>query len=109
MSYMLKHLKRAWDVDKSLISEEERVVIVRFVRDHNSTCMKMDEILYKIEYDISNFALIYLVDIDEVPEFNDLYELVDDCTVMFFWRGKHIKVDMGTGNNNKINWAFDNK
>jgi len=60
-----------------------------------------------------------------------MYELYDDCTTMFFYRSfpssslivritswslkgettgnKHIMVDLGTGNNNKINWAMDNK
>ena len=37
------------------------------------------------------------------------YELYDPCTVMFFYRNKHILVDLGTGNNNKINWALNNK
>lgn len=61
-----------------------------------------------------------------------MYELYDDCTTMFFYRqyrlvlstlytkraddvdvsyvgNKHIMVDLGTGNNNKINWAIENK
>jgi hypothetical protein len=36
-------------------------------------------------------------------------ELYDPCTVMFFFRNKHIMIDLGTGNNNKINWAFTDK
>lgn len=38
-----------------------------------------------------------------------MYELYDPCTVMFFFRNKHIMIDLGTGNNNKINWALDDK
>ena len=38
-----------------------------------------------------------------------MYELFDDCTTMFFYRNKHIMVDLGTGNNNKINWALADK
>lgn len=49
------------------------------------------------------------VDISEVPDFNTMYELYDPCTVMFFFRNKHIMIDLGTGNNNKINWALKNK
>jgi DIM1 family U5 snRNP protein len=59
--------------------------------------------------DVRNFAAIYLVDISEVPDFNTMYELYDPCTVMFFFRNKHIMIDLGTGNNNKINWALNNK
>ena len=35
-----------------------------------------------------------------------MYELNDPCTVMFIFRNKHIMMDYGTGNNNKINWPI---
>lgn len=38
-----------------------------------------------------------------------MYELYDPCTIMFFFRNKHIMIDLGTGNNNKINWAMTDK
>ncbi|XP_038626839.1 thioredoxin-like protein 4A isoform X1 [Tachyglossus aculeatus] len=60
-------------------------------------------------HQVKNFAVIYLVDITEVPDFNKMYELYDPCTVMFFFRNKHIMIDLGTGNNNKINWAMEDK
>ena len=28
---------------------------------------------------------------------------------MFFYRNKHIMIDLGTGNNNKITWPFHDK
>ena len=31
-----------------------------------------------------------------------MYELYDECTIMFFHRNKHIMIDLGTGNNNKV-------
>ncbi|KAL1929076.1 hypothetical protein VTP01DRAFT_2135 [Rhizomucor pusillus] len=98
-----------WQVDQAILSEEDRVVVIRFGHDWDPTCMKMDEVLYSIAEKVKNFAVIYLVDITEVPDFNKMYELYDPCTVMFFFRNKHIMVDLGTGNNNKINWALDDK
>jgi U5 snRNP protein, DIM1 family len=90
--------------------------------------MIMDETLLNVSERVKNFAVIYLVDITEVPDFNkaspwrhccplgcpvrsssplgivgQMYELYDPCTVMFFYRNKHIMIDLGTGNNNKIN------
>ncbi|MBE1616052.1 hypothetical protein IDF54_14450, partial [Flavobacterium sp. SaA2.13] len=53
-----------------------------------------------------DFAVIYLCDIDEVPEFNTMYELFDPMTIMFFYRNKHMMCDFGTGNNNKLNWVL---
>ncbi|KAG7204906.1 hypothetical protein KM043_005301 [Ampulex compressa] len=109
MSYMLSHLHNGWQVDQAILSEEDRVVVIRFGHDWDPMCMKMDEVLYNIAEKVKNFAVIYLVDITEVPDFNKMYELYDPCTVMFFFRNKHIMIDLGTGNNNKINWTLEDK
>ncbi|KAK2830146.1 hypothetical protein Q5P01_018077 [Channa striata] len=109
MSYMLPHLHNGWQVDQAILSEEDRVLVIRFGHDWDPTCMKMDEVLYSIAEKVKNFAVIYLVDITEVPDFNKMYELYDPCTVMFFFRNKHIMIDLGTGNNNKINWTIEDK
>ena len=109
MSYMLPHLKNGWEVDQAILREEERLVVVRFGHDWDPSCMQMDEILYKCANKIKKFAVIYLVDISKVPDFNTMYELYDPTTVMFFYRNKHMMVDLGTGNNNKINWPMHNK
>uniref|UniRef100_A0A8C9T7T6 Thioredoxin-like 4A n=1 Tax=Scleropages formosus TaxID=113540 RepID=A0A8C9T7T6_SCLFO len=86
MSYMLPHLHNGWQVDQAILSEEDRVLVIRFGHDWDPTCMKMDEVLYSIAEKVKNFAVIYLVDITEVPDFNKMYELYDPCTVMFFFR-----------------------
>lgn len=109
MSYLLPHLNSGWEVDQAILSEEKRLVIIRFGHDWDPQCMLMDEILYKVADLIRNIAVIYLVDITKVPDFNTMYELYDPVTVMFFFRNKHMMIDLGTGNNNKINWAMNNK
>lgn len=69
--------------------------------------MTMDETLYGVADKVQNFAVIYLVDINLVPDFNkvrrsryrgvvrrvlltgpsvQMCELYDPCTVMFFYR-----------------------
>ncbi len=109
MSYLLTHLNTGWEVDQAILSEEKRLVIIRFGHDWDPQCMLMDEILYKVADLVRNIAVIFLVDITKVPDFNTMYELYDPVTVMFFFRNKHMMIDLGTGNNNKINWAMNNK
>ena len=109
MSYLLPHLTSGWAVDQAILTEQEKVVIIRFGHDYDKDCMLQDEVLAKIADVIKNFAIIYLVDITEVSEFNVMYELYDACSTMFFFRNKHIQVDLGTGDNNKINWPLQNK
>eukprot|EP01065_Artemidia_motanka_P051951 TRINITY_DN9258_c0_g3_i1.p1 TRINITY_DN9258_c0_g3~~TRINITY_DN9258_c0_g3_i1.p1 ORF type:complete len:143 (+),score=21.91 TRINITY_DN9258_c0_g3_i1:227-655(+) len=106
MSHLLPHLNSGWAVDQAILAEDERVVVIRFGHDWDQDCMEMDEVLAKSAEKVKKWAVIYLVDITEVPAFNKMYELYDTVTVMFFHRNKHIMIDLGTGNNNKINWPL---
>mmetsp|Transcript_9279 Transcript_9279/g.16726 ORF Transcript_9279/g.16726 Transcript_9279/m.16726 type:complete len:143 (+) Transcript_9279:81-509(+) len=108
MSYFLPHLHSGYAVDQAILSEEERVVVIRFGTDTDPSCMLMDETLYKITELVKNFAVIYLVDNTQVTDFNQMYELYSSCSMMFFFRNKHIMVDCGTGDNNKITWPIQN-
>ena len=49
---------------------------------------------------MKNFAVIYLVDISEVPDFSAMYELYDACTIMFFFRNK-----VGQRTEESANWS----
>jgi DIM1 family U5 snRNP protein len=119
----LKHLTTAWDVDRFIVLEEEKVVAVRFgaheicandaddvVYEHHCNTMLMDGALAEIATKVRNFCTIYAVDTNVVPEFNEMFELNDPrepFALMFFFRNKHIKTDLSTGNNNKINFVVE--
>lgn len=47
MSYLLPHLRNGWAVDQAILSEEDRVVVIRFGSDADDTCMRMDEVRRK--------------------------------------------------------------
>lgn len=125
-SVVLPHLQNGWQVDQAILTEEERLVVIRFGRDWDPACMRQDEVLFKIAERVKNFAVIYLCDLDQVPDFvsssteewlaftdpraqNQMYELYDPMTIMFFYRNKHMMCDFGTGNNNKLNWVLEDK
>lgn len=109
------------------MSEEERLVVIRFGRDWDPDCMRQDEVLYRTVFPVflvsasstdahigiadrvKNFAVIYVCDLDQVPDFKQMYELYDPVTLMFFFRNKHMMCDFGTGNNNKLNWVLEDK
>ncbi|BGP54490.1 hypothetical protein JCM8202_001571 [Rhodotorula sphaerocarpa] len=109
MSMFLPKLESGWHVDQAILAEESRVVVIRFGHDYDAECMRHDETLFGIAEKVKNMAVIYTVDITQVPDFNKMYELYDACTTMFFYRNKHIMIDLGTGNNNKISWAVEDK
>ncbi|PIL34672.1 hypothetical protein GSI_03452 [Ganoderma sinense ZZ0214-1] len=70
----------------------------------------MDETLYAVADKVQDFAVIYLDDITDVPDFNKAGRTIANLEHTGT-KNKHIMIDLGTGNNNKnkINWAMDNK
>ena len=52
---------------QAILSEEDKIVIIRFGHDWDPNCMKMDETLFSIAEKVKNFCVIYLVDITKVP------------------------------------------
>lgn len=108
-SVLLPQLRTGWHVDQAIVTETKRLVVIRFGRKNDRQCMIMDELLSSIAKRVRNFAVIYLCDIDEVSDFDEMYELTDPMTVMFFYQNKHMMCDFGTGNNNKLNFIVDDK
>jgi DIM1 family U5 snRNP protein len=76
-------LNSGWHVDQAILSEEERLVVIRFGRDHDAGCMRQDEVLYKIADKIKSFAVVYVCDIDQVPDFNQMYGEYPDASLSF--------------------------
>jgi DIM1 family U5 snRNP protein len=70
---VIPHLKSGWHVDQAIVTEDERLVVIRFGRDQNEDCMVQDEVLYQVAERVKNFAVIYVCDLDEVPDFNTMY------------------------------------
>jgi Mitosis protein DIM1 len=45
-SVVIPHLVSGWHVDQAIMSEDERLVVIRFGRDWDTDCMRQDEVLY---------------------------------------------------------------
>jgi len=71
-SVVLPHLRTGWHVDQAILSEEDRLVVIRFGRDHDPDCMRQDEVLYKVADKVKNFAVCNLDALTQIQnEFAD--------------------------------------
>lgn len=109
MSSFLYTLHTAFHVDQAILSEDARLVVIRFGIPTAPATMAMDELLFSQAERLRNYAAIYLCNTDEVPDFNTMYDLTDECLVMFFYRNKHMMCDYGTGDNNKMTFVPSDK
>ncbi|KPA84008.1 putative Spliceosomal U5 snRNP-specific protein [Leptomonas pyrrhocoris] len=97
--------------DDDALADAAASLLLQDADEHYLRTRQMDALLREIAPKIRKYCTIFLVDTREVTAFNDLYELGHDrdpFAVMFFYRNRHIRVDVGTGNNNKVNFfAFE--
>ncbi len=63
MSYLLPHLDNGWEVDQAIVTEPDKLVVIRFGYDWHPQCMEMDELMYKVGHKLSKFVTFYLCDI----------------------------------------------
>lgn len=96
-SIVLPHLHTAWHTDQAILSESERLVVIRFGKDGHPDCLRQDDVLAKVAEKVKTFAVIYLCDIDEVPDFNSMYELYDPMTIMVCFLFRSLNIIYATG------------
>ncbi|KAF7004859.1 hypothetical protein CFC21_020056 [Triticum aestivum] len=95
MAHHVEHLHSAEAVDEAIFREAEtkRLVIVRFGQSAHADCLRVDAAMAAAAERIGPVAVLYAVDIDEVQDFNVMYELhVRPCTVMFFYGNSCVDV-----------------
>ena len=57
-SVVLPHLRTAWHVDQAILSEDERLVVIRFGRDHDVDCKGCFFFLFLFFFFFFNFHAI---------------------------------------------------
>ena len=74
---LLPHLNTGWHVDQAILSEENRLVVIRFGDPTNNPDLDiMDEVLSKVAPMVQKWAVVYVCDISKVPDFNHMYGML---------------------------------
>mmetsp|Transcript_66 Transcript_66/g.127 ORF Transcript_66/g.127 Transcript_66/m.127 type:complete len:84 (-) Transcript_66:170-421(-) len=81
----LRSLNTGLEVDEAIYKEKTKLVIIRFGLPEKINCKRMDKILEKITILIQDIAIVFTVDVEKVIDFNEIYELYEDCAIMFFF------------------------
>lgn len=102
---ILREVVSAAQLDMALLAERHRAVLVRFGRKHDPICAAMDVLLQEIAHEVCLYSVILLVDVEAVPEFTDVYELYDPCTLRCFFRNKPLYLDVGYGLDTRVTWG----
>ena len=54
---MIHHLENGWEVDQAILSEEDKVVVIRFGHDYDPQCMQMGTVINSKVTDLYTFVV----------------------------------------------------
>ncbi|BAM81174.1 thioredoxin-like U5 snRNP compornent dim1 [Cyanidioschyzon merolae strain 10D] len=92
-------------IQQALAEETERLVALRFSSDPAAVdCVFMDEILARSAARVRRFAVVYGVDLRQVPQAARRFgvEAWRPLSLQFYYRKRLIKVDCGTGDTARL-------
>merc|ERR1712107_934475 len=89
-------------VEQALISEKNRVVCLRLGTDFDPTVMQLDGALADAMSVPGEVCALHLVDLREVPEVVQFFQISEPCCLIFFWQAKALKIELGAGPQEKI-------
>ncbi|CAM1320014.1 TXNL4B (predicted) [Pycnogonum litorale] len=105
----LPKLTNKFEVDDVIKKTEDKVLVLRFGRDNDSSCEKLDDIILKSNQLLSKMAEIYIIDISSVPVYTHYFDITYIPSTVFFFNGQHMKVDYGTPDYTKFVGTFKSK
>ncbi|OPL20471.1 thioredoxin-like 4b protein, partial [Mytilus galloprovincialis] len=97
MSFIIPQLSTKQEVDEVIRKTEDVVLVLRFGRENDVTCMQLDHILSKLIPELRKMAAIYTVDVDSIPVYTRYFDITLIPSTIFFFNAQHIKVDWGIG------------
>ncbi|KAK2144104.1 hypothetical protein LSH36_785g02013 [Paralvinella palmiformis] len=109
MSFMLTKLSTKREIDEVIQNTEDLVLVLRFGRENDSTCLRLDDILAKASAELAKMAAIYIVEIDQVPVYAQYFDISLIPATVFFFNAQHMKVDWGTPDHGKFIGSFKTK
>ncbi|XP_041347822.1 thioredoxin-like protein 4B [Gigantopelta aegis] len=109
MSYLLPQLSTKAQVDEVIRKTEDLVLILRFGKQDDQNCLKLDNILAKASPELVNMAVIYLIDVEDIPVYMTYFDITLYPATIFFFNAQHMKVDWGTPDHTKFIGSFKRK
>eukprot|EP00931_Biecheleriopsis_adriatica_P093206 TRINITY_DN66953_c0_g1_i1.p1 TRINITY_DN66953_c0_g1~~TRINITY_DN66953_c0_g1_i1.p1 ORF type:complete len:151 (-),score=31.77 TRINITY_DN66953_c0_g1_i1:51-503(-) len=108
-SSALPRLNSAYSVEQAVLGEQSKVVCLRFGQDFSPECMQMDEVLSSAAQAVESACSIYAVDVREVPECVTEWQLTAPASLMFFFKGKPLQLDLGSGGKKTLDVALSGR
>eukprot|EP00928_Gymnodinium_smaydae_P048167 TRINITY_DN32198_c0_g1_i1.p1 TRINITY_DN32198_c0_g1~~TRINITY_DN32198_c0_g1_i1.p1 ORF type:complete len:169 (-),score=31.62 TRINITY_DN32198_c0_g1_i1:149-655(-) len=126
-SSSVQKLTTAYSVQQAVLNEQTKVVCLRVGNEFDHDCMRMDAVLAEAANTTRDTCNIYTVEVRDVPECVQEFQVSDPSSmpglpgpagaasqttamaVVFFFKGRLLQLDLGSGPRPKISWAIENQ
>ena len=103
---MFPYLANEKQVNESILSEEDRMVIILFGENDDPEYMALNAIFENIYEKVKTCAVFHLVDSAVVSDCTMKYEFLEQNTLLFFYHDKRIVINEVFTNDNNIKWPI---
>ncbi len=98
----LNYIISEYSNDQLILDEENRILCINFELDFNFLFLNLYK---KISHDnnlVKKHFIFYSLNTKAIKGYNQMYELFESSSMIFFFKNKRIMIDNNSGNNNKI-------
>lgn len=89
----LNRLSSSYAVDRAISDEGDRLVVILFGAEQSEAAGLISSTMRRL----ARMAIMYVVNLEDVPDFVRLYVITEPFAFMIFYRGAKLQGDYGTG------------
>ena len=96
---LTQELKTDYSIDQAILDQNFKIVVLKFSLNLNEA--KFKSIFSIAKKNLKNIQM-FTIDIKKVKEFDSMYEIKNEDSLIFYFSNRRISIDTNSGNNNKL-------
>jgi DIM1 family U5 snRNP protein len=98
----LNYIISEYSNDQLILDEEKRILCINFEVDFNFLFLNLFKKILNNKKLVVTHIIFYSLNTKAIKGYNQMYELFDSSSIIFFYKNKRVLIDNNSGNNNKI-------
>jgi DIM1 family U5 snRNP protein len=96
---LTQELKTDYSIDQAILDQNFKIVVLKFSLNLNEA--KFKSIFSIAKKNLKNIQM-FTIDVKKVKEFDSMYEIKNEDSLIFYFSNRRVSIDTNSGNNNKL-------